>query len=206
MRGAVTGGPDRHGVRRAGRVEGMDHRRVVGFRRQLLAQLVLGVRLLDGGAPDLVGGEEQEDDAGTDEDATGEVGRPAETRVGGLLLGRSCGRGPAASLAALRSARVCGAGPRRSSPAVAAVSVCRSVRARFGGRAGLERAPAPFRCWAVLGLRPLLGLDGLLSHDVYAHGEGQPSTVTRVPSGVSGNTTAALAGGISTQPSLWGWP
>ena len=30
------------------------------------------------------------------------------------------------------------------------------------------------------------------------------ATVTRVPSGVSGNTTAALAGGISTQPSLWG--
>ena len=31
-------------------------------------------------------------------------------------------------------------------------------------------------------------------------------TVTRVPSGVSGKTTAALDGGISTQPSLWGKP
>ncbi len=34
----------------------------------------------------------------------------------------------------------------------------------------------------------------------------QPSTVTRVPSGVNGKTTLALAGGISTQPSLWGEP
>jgi len=31
-------------------------------------------------------------------------------------------------------------------------------------------------------------------------------TVTRVPMGVIGHTTAALAGGISTQPSLWGDP
>ncbi len=38
-----------------------------------------------------------------------------------------------------------------------------------------------------------------------AGGTGQ-ETVTSVPMGVSGKTTAALAGGISTQPSLWGKP
>ena len=35
---------------------------------------------------------------------------------------------------------------------------------------------------------------------------GDQATVTRVPIGVSGKTTAALAGGISTHPSLWGKP
>ena len=35
---------------------------------------------------------------------------------------------------------------------------------------------------------------------------GQAWTVTRVPRGVSGNTTWALAIGISTHPSLWGEP
>jgi hypothetical protein len=32
------------------------------------------------------------------------------------------------------------------------------------------------------------------------------ATVTNVPSGVRGKTTAALAIGISTHPSLWGNP
>ena len=110
MRGAVTGGPVGMVFGAPAASRPWTTAALVRFRRQLVAQLVLGVRLLNGGAPDLVGGEEQEDDAGTDQDAAREVGRPAEPEWCGFFSDAAAAVA-AASLAALRSARVCGAGP-----------------------------------------------------------------------------------------------
>ena len=90
---------------------------------------------------------------------------------------------------------------------------------------GLARSSGsrwPWRCWGSSGRTPRKGLPpsgsgGLRSSrrpalrsrsqrptpEEEREAPGQ-ETVTRVPMGVSGKTTAALAGGISTQPSLWG--
>ena len=112
--------------------EGVPDGVAVGLLLELGAQPGLGAGLLHRGTPDLVRGEQEQQDTEPDEDPPEDVDHPPERRHQWQRLERS-------------EARI--------------------------------RSPCP-QAW----------------------------TVTRVPSGVKGNTVWALAIGISTHPSLWGKP
>ena len=80
VRGAVTGGP----VGSLSRADSSARARrigvAVGLLLELGAQPGLGVGLLDGGAPDLVGREEEQQDADPDEDPPEDVDDPSKCR------------------------------------------------------------------------------------------------------------------------------
>ena len=79
--------------------------------------------------------------------------------------------------------------------------------AREGLAALRERRPPQFPSAQVLsGLSRLPACPTPDRQPRFPESDPDQETVTSVPIGVRGKTTAALAGGISTQPSLWGKP
>ena len=83
--------PRRQAVERVGVVDDVAQLLVGRLLRQGGAQRRLGVRLLEGGAPDLVHGEEEEDDSRPHQDAARDVEGAAERGHGGKAYGGEAG-------------------------------------------------------------------------------------------------------------------